>query len=215
MKGFSDRLLNPLIVLAHERLGLSPNQVSTAGFVVGLVAAACVAFGQVTLGLAVMALSQIIDGVDGGIARRYNLRSSQGALLETIYDRLNEITMFLALAAAGEASLRMALLAFTAILLLTAVERTSRFDPGAKRFMLYFGWLAERLAPVRGFELALHVVFLVNLSAAAVGMVIAEYRLQKESDTQAIRDRERQRELGLPLPPGDPPSILSRLFSWL
>ena len=215
MKALSDRILNPLIELAHDRLGLSPNQVSTSGFAVGLLAAISVALGRIDLGMLVMALSQIIDGLDGGIARRYTLGSPRGATLEVVYDRLNELTMFLALVVAGKASLRMALLAYSAILILTAVERKSHFDPGAKRFMLYFGWLAERLFAVPGFELALHVVFFANLAGAAVGMVIAEYRLQKQIDAQAIREREAMRALGNPMPADDPPTFLSRLFSWL
>lgn len=215
MKALSDRILNPLIALAHDRLGLSPNQVSTSGFVVGLLAAICVALGRIDLGMLLMALSQIVDGVDGGIARRYNLGSPRGATLELAYDRLSELTMFLALVAAGKASLRIALLAYAAILILSAVERKSHFDPGAKRFMLYFGWIAERLFAVPGFELALNVVFFANLAGAAVGMVIAEYRLQKQIDAQAIREREEMRSLGHLLPADDPPTFLSRLFSWL
>jgi phosphatidylserine synthase len=215
MKALSDRLLHPLITLAHERLGLSPNQVSTLGFLVGLVAAGLVALGSVDLGICLMALSQIIDGVDGGIARQYNLTSRRGVTMELIYDRLSELLMFLALVVAGMASLRMAILAFVAILILTAVERTSDFDPGAKRFVLYFGWVAQRFFAIRGFELALHVVFIVNLAGIAVGTVIAEYRLQKQVDAQAIREREEMRSLGIPVPHEDPPTLLSRLFSWL
>jgi len=215
MKDFSDRILGPLIHFAHERIGLSPNQVSTGGFIIGLLAAALVALGHVLAGLLLMALSQIIDGVDGGIARRYNLRTSKGAYLEAVYDRLNELTMFLALAYIGKASFTMALLAFLAIMLVTIVEPKSKFDPGAKRFMLYFGWLAEVAFGIRGFELSLHVVFFVNLTAVAVGTVIADYRLQKEVDARAIAERKQHRALGLPLPPEDPPSILSKLFSWL
>ena len=82
MKALSDRILNPLIELAHDRLGLSPNQVSTCGFVVGLLAAMCVALGHIDLGMLLLALAQIVDGVDGGIARRYNLGSPRGAILE-------------------------------------------------------------------------------------------------------------------------------------
>ncbi len=215
MNSLSDRVLHPLIVLAHDRLGLSPNAVSTIGFGVGIVAALFVGLGRLDLGIGLMALSQIIDGVDGGIARVYNLTSRRGAALETIYDRICELLMFLALVVAGLASLRMAILAFVAILILTSVEPKSHFDPGAKRFVLYFGWVAQRFLAIPGFEAALHVVFWVNLAGAAIGTVIAEYRLQKQIDTEAIREREEMRARGVPLPLEDPPTILSRLFSWL
>lgn len=214
MKQISDRILGPLIVLCHERLGLSPNQISTVGFLIGIGAAALVASGSVGAGLLIMAFSQIIDGVDGGVARRYGLRSARGAVMELLYDRSSELAMFCALAFIGKVSWQIAALAFTAIVILTAVETKSHFDPGAKRFMLYFGWLAGVLFPVNGFQIAMQVIFFVNLSAAAVGTVIADYRLQRDVDTEAIQERERLRLAGVPLPPPGPPTILSRIFSW-
>jgi len=122
--------------------------------------------------------------------------------------------MFAALVAAGEVSVKMAALAFVAILLVTVLEPKSKFDPGFKRFMLYFGWLAGVLFPVRGFELAMHVIFLANLTVFAVGTVMVEYRLQKALDLEAIARREALVVAGAPLPPDDPPTILSKLFSW-
>ena len=214
MKQFSDKILGPLIVLCHEKLGLSPNQISTVGFVIGIGAAALVASGWVGAGLLIMAISQIVDGVDGGVARRYGLRSAQGAVMELLYDRSAELVMFCALAFIGKIDWQIAALAFTAIVVVTAVETKSHFDPGAKRFMLYFGWLAGLLFPINGFQVAMQVIFFVNLSAAAVGMVIADYRLQRDVDTEAIQQRESLRLAGVPLPPPDPPTILSRVFSW-
>jgi hypothetical protein len=193
---------------------MSPNQISTVGFVVGLAAAAIVAAGSVEAGLLIMASSQIIDGVDGGVARRYELRSGRGAVMELLYDRSAELAMFCALAFIGKITWQIATLAFTAIVVLTAVEPKSHFDPGAKRFMLYFGWLAGVLFSINGFQIAMQVIFFANLSAAAVGMVIADYRLQRDVDTQAIQERERLRLAGVPLPPPDPPTLLSRVFSW-
>src|SRR5258706_546637 len=71
----SDGFLRIPIVVAHEKLGLSPNGISTIGFVVGIAAAVLVAAGLLLPGLIVMALSQIIDGLDGGVVRRSNLQS--------------------------------------------------------------------------------------------------------------------------------------------
>lgn len=209
----SDGILRFLIRFTHETLGLMPNQISTAGFIAGLIAALMVAAGYLLPGLIVLAVSQIIDGLDGGVARRYNLQSARGQKLEVIYDRLNELAMFLALAFAGYCSLGLAILAFTAILLITAVEPFSGFDPGFKRFMIYFGYLLTSVFGVQGFDIALHVVFWANLTGFVIGTILVDYRLQREIDTQAIIRRERERAMGLPLPPDDPPSLLSRLFS--
>lgn len=214
MREVADKILSALIYFSHEKLGLSPNQISTIGFVVGLVAAAIVAAGEIVWGLAAMALSQIIDGIDGGVARRYDLHSPLGAKLETVYDRIDELAILLALAYAGEVSYSLSVLAFVAILLVTVIEPYSRFDPGFKRFMLYFGWLAGVLFNVNGFQIALNVIFFANLSVFAVGTVMVEYRLQRDIDAKAIADREALRAAGFPLPPDDPPSILSRVASW-
>ena len=213
MSKASDSILRIPIALAHEKLGLSPNQISAFGFLVGMAAAGLTAAGYIHWGIITLAISQIADGVDGGVARRYNLESKQGRLLEVVYDRLNELAILLALAFAGYATLMLAGLAFLTILLSTAVEPYSHFDPGFKRFIICFGYAATMLFHVPGFQIALGVIFLANLSAFAAGTVIADYRLQAEIDRQAMIRRENERAMGLPPQPEDPPSFLSKLFS--
>jgi len=214
MAKLTDKPFDRVIALLHERAGLSPNKVSVIGLVIGLIAAVVVAGGFIVAGLLLMALAQIVDALDGGIARKYHLESARGALVEAVFDRISELAMFAALVAAGEVSAKMAALAFAAILLVTFLEPKSKFDPGFKRFMLYFGWLAGMLFPVRGFELAMQVIFLANLTVFAVGTVMVEYRLQKALDLEAIARRDALVATGAPLPPDDPPTILSKLFSW-
>ncbi len=213
MRKGSDSILGFLIRFMHETLGLSPNQISTVGFIVGIVAAAIVVGGMLVPGLLVLGLSQIIDGLDGGVARRYNLQSEKGQMLEVIYDRLNELAMFLALAFTGFVSYTMVGLAFIAILLVTIIEPMSQFDPGFKRFMIYFGYLATILFSIRGFEVAMHVIFFANLTGFVVGTIMVDYRLQREIDTQWIARHNTEIAMGIPQPPDDPPSFLSKLFS--
>jgi len=213
MSSTSDNILSFPIRFARETLGLSPNQISTMGFIVGIVAATVVAMGSLVPGLILLAISQVIDGLDGGVARRYNLQSEKGQMLEIIYDRLNELAIFLALAFTGEVTYFMAVLAFVAILLVTVVEPLSKFDPGFKRFMIYFGYLATLLFHVQGFQIAMQVIFFANLAGFVVGTIMADYRFQKEIDTQEIVRREQELALGIPQPPDDPPSFLSKLFS--
>ncbi len=209
----SDGILSGFIRFAHETLGLSPNQISTIGFIVGIVGAVLVAAGMLVSGLVVMAVSQIIDGLDGGVARMYKLQSDKGQMLEVVFDRLNELAMFLALVYAGYVTLFMAILAFVAILLVTIIEPMSKFDPGFKRFMIYFGYLATVLFDVQGFQIAMHVIFLANLTGFVIGTVMVDYRLQAEIDRQAIVRRDSEIAEGIPQPPDDPPSFLSKLFS--
>lgn len=209
----SDGILSGLIKFVHETLGLSPNQISTIGFIVGIVGAVLVAAGMLVSGLVVMVVSQIIDGLDGGVARMYKLQSDKGQMLEVVFDRLNELAMFLALVYSGYVTLFMAILAFVAILLVTIIEPMSKFDPGFKRFMIYFGYLAMVLFHVQGFQLAMHVIFLANLTGFMIGTVMVDYRLQAEIDRQAIIRRDSEIAQGVPQPPDDPPSFLSKLFS--
>ena len=209
----SDGILSGLISFVHETLGLSPNQISTIGFIAGLVGAVLVAAGMLISGLIVMAISQIIDGLDGGVARTYKLQSDKGQMLEVIFDRLNELAMFLALVYAGYVTLFMAILAFVAILLVTIIEPMSKFDPGFKRFMIYFGYLVTVLFHVQGFQIAMHVIFLANLTGFVISTVMVDYRLQAEIDRQAIIRRDSEIAQGIPQPPDDPPSFLSKLFS--
>ncbi|HXX63318.1 MAG TPA: CDP-alcohol phosphatidyltransferase family protein [Bacteroidota bacterium] len=213
MRAALDRRLRGIVRVLHEQLGLSPNQVSLLGLLVGFAAAGAVASGRIPAGLALMALAQIVDALDGAMARQYMLQSARGAQLETLCDRLSEAAMFAALVVAGEVHLELALLAMTAILLVTLLEPRSHFDPGFKRFMLYFGWLAQILFSVRGFELAMHVIFLANLTAFAVGTVIVDYRLQKEVDAQDMERRALLQKSGGTLRQ-ESPTFLSRVASW-
>ena len=209
----SDGMLSLPIRFVHETLGLSPNQISVIGFVLGMLAAGLVVAGRLEAGLAALAASQIVDGLDGGVARAYALQSKRGEMFEVVFDRLNEFAFFLALAYVGLASVRMALLACTAILLITWIEPKSKFDPGFKRFMMYFGYAAMVLLQVRGFEIALNVVFFANLAGFVVGTVLVDYRFQQAIDREAISRRERETAAGIAQPPDDPPSFLSKLFS--
>lgn len=213
MKSFSDRILDALITLAHERLGLSPNQLTAGSLAAGLAAAGLLLTGHLAAAMAALALSQILDGLDGGVARKYGLGTERGRILETAADRACEIAFFLALAGAGLAAWTTASLACVAVLLVTLGESVSGFDPGFKRFVLYFGWALHAWTGLPGFEIALTVVFLANLAGFAAGTIIADYRFQREIDREAIARREFELAAGIARRPDDPPTFLSRLFS--
>jgi phosphatidylglycerophosphate synthase len=213
MKKAADRALAALIVFSHETLGLSPDAISGIGLATGLLAAGVTATGHVAAGIVLLALSQIVDGLDGGVARRYGLQTERGRVIEAVVDRACEISYFIALAFAGLATLKIALLASVAVLLVTMGERSSGFDPGFKRFMMYFGYALWAWAGVPGFELALNVVFFANLAGFAYGTILADYRFQREVDAAAIARRDFEAASGIARAPDDPPSFLSKLFS--
>ncbi len=170
-----DHILKGAIRALHLRFGLTPNQLSWAAFACALPAAGLIAIHQFLWGLVAMAVGQILDGLDGGIAREFGLGTEAGRRLDTRLDRVSETLIFLACAAAGMVTWELALLALAAIYLLTTVSERSGFDPGCKRVLLYVGLLV----PVRWVFLA---IFAANLAGYVAGLLILDCRFQVKMD---------------------------------
>jgi phosphatidylglycerophosphate synthase len=170
-----DRGIRPVLRFVHVTLGLSPDQVTWAAFGVSAIAAALFATGQVVPALVLMAIGQILDALDGGIARQFGLVSAAGHRLDTWLDRASEIAIFLGCAVGGLVSFRLAVLASVAVLLLTTIVDRSKLDPGVKRFALYFGiWVP--------YPIIFSIIFIVNLAAYVVGLLVIDCRFQRDMD---------------------------------
>jgi len=171
----ADRLTKPLIRFAHRALGLSPSQMTWAAFGASVAAAIAVGAGRLELGLGLMALGQVLDGLDGGIAREYGLVCEAGRRLDTRLDRASEGVIFAGFAVGGFAPLQVIALAFLAIMLMTSIVGRSNLDPGFKRVVLYLGlWVP--------YPVLFKVIFAVNLAAYVVGLLVIDCRFQLKMD---------------------------------
>jgi len=102
-RSLADRILNPFVTLA-AKLGLTPNGVSVLAIVVA--AAAAGAFylgGEQPIFYGVGALLVFVNGgldlIDGALARRLEVASEAGDLLDHVLDRYADIVILVGLAA--------------------------------------------------------------------------------------------------------------------
>jgi len=157
LERLADRTLRPLLRFLHLRLGIAPSHLTWAGFAVSVAAAGVIATGHVGVGLLLMALGQVFDGMDDRL------------------DRASEAVIFLAFAYAGLVPFKLVLLALIAIALLTTIAHRSKADPGVKRVALYFGaWVP--------YPLLFTIIFLVNLAGYVVGLLIIDCQFQRRMD---------------------------------
>jgi len=80
----ADPVLDQLAVAAQQR-GLTPNQITVAGFACGLAAMIAIALQSYGLGLLLLLANRLADGVDGALARRIGA-TDLGGYLDIVLD---------------------------------------------------------------------------------------------------------------------------------
>ena len=107
------------IVRWLQRVGVTPNMVSFAGFALTIGAAALLATGNLRIGGGLLWVAAMFDMVDGTLARASENESKFGAFLDSTLDRYSESITFLGLvvyyAKAGDAQTHLLLIFLTLI----------------------------------------------------------------------------------------------------
>lgn len=99
---FALRLLAPVLTpLARQlvRRGISADQITLAGFAIGLLAAALISQRAYLAGLALLLLSRLCDGLDGAVARQ-TCCTDRGGFLDITLDFIFYAAIVLAFAVA-------------------------------------------------------------------------------------------------------------------
>jgi phosphatidylglycerophosphate synthase len=153
-----DRLSAPLA--AH---GVSANAVTVAGFAIGLGAAAAIAWQAWLLGLALLLLNRLCDGLDGAVARRRGL-TDLGGYLDIVLDFVIYAAVPFAFALADPAAnaLAAAFLIFSFIgtgssflaYAIMAAKRGVATELRGRKSLYYLGGLTEGTETIVAFVLA-------------------------------------------------------------
>jgi phosphatidylglycerophosphate synthase len=153
-----DRLSTPLVAR-----GISANAVTVAGFVIGLCAAAAIAGRAYLLGLALLLLNRLCDGLDGAVARRRGL-TDLGGFLDIVLDFLIYAAVPFAFALADPAANApaAAFLIFSFIgtgssflaYAIMAAKRGVSSDLRGRKSLYYLGGLTEGTETILAFVLA-------------------------------------------------------------
>lgn len=143
--------------------GVSANAVTATGFAIGLGAAAAIAAQAYLLGLALLLLNRLFDGLDGAIARQRGL-SDLGGFLDIVLDFLIYSAVPLAFALADPAvnALPAAFLIFSFVgtgssflaYAIMAAKRGISTELRGRKSLYYLGGLTEGTETILAFVLA-------------------------------------------------------------
>lgn len=191
-------LIDPPLTAAGTRLaraGISADAVTVTGFAFGLAAALAIANGLFLVGLALIALNRVFDGLDGAVARA-GRSSDRGGYLDIVLDFVFYAAVPLAFAVANPAQNALAAVvllftftangsAFLAFAVFAERRRLTTTAQGTKS-LFYVSGLAEGGETIAAFALmclvpgwfaAIAAVFAVVCGLSAAARIVLAARL--------------------------------------
>ena len=93
LKPLYNTVLRP-VARVLRRMGMTPNRATVVGAVLFAGAGILTALGYWRIGVGVAFFGALFDGIDGLIAREFDMKTSFGAVLDSVCDRLTEIFCF-------------------------------------------------------------------------------------------------------------------------
>ncbi|MEM0329413.1 MAG: CDP-alcohol phosphatidyltransferase family protein [Nitrososphaerota archaeon] len=110
-----------------SRLGVKPMIITALAFITALISAASYYLGasmpMIYFPAALfLALSGFLDAVDGAVARKLKMTSDLGAFLDSVFDKLGEAAIYVAIIASGAVSALWGTLALTSSLMVSYVR---------------------------------------------------------------------------------------------
>ncbi|MGI2029961.1 CDP-alcohol phosphatidyltransferase family protein [Endozoicomonas acroporae] len=199
-------LIQPPLRLAALQLkqrGITPDQVTVAGFLMGMLAVPLLAFEFYSLALVLILSNRILDGLDGALARLGN-PSDAGGFLDITLDFIvySAIVMGFALASPAHNAVAACVLIFSfmgtgASFLAYAVmaEKHQLSDPRFKHKSLYYlGGLAEGTETIALFVLVcLLPGYFPQLALGFAAICILTAALRVWSGYQSIEQAEKEK----------------------
>ena len=100
LKNKTDRIfLRPAGMLTS--IGITPNLVSTVGFLIGVLAGVTLSLGSFTFGGILILFTGLADMLDGAMARTAHMASISGDVIDSIFDRYVDSIILLGLGLGG------------------------------------------------------------------------------------------------------------------
>ena len=89
-----DKIETPIVTFLHK-LKISPNLLSVFGLILGIIAAVFIALDDLILAALFLLIGAIADLFDGSLARKFNKETNFGAFLDSVIDRVQELSIFI------------------------------------------------------------------------------------------------------------------------